>query len=170
MIENRHSVLTSFEPLQTGGDEVSWIDPDLSAEPAEVRGKRILLVEDQAPIRAFLRMMLEMEGHQVTEAGDGAEAMRSFAIGQFDLVITDLEMPVMMGNELAVGIKLLAPSVPILMITASARARREAGNPVDALLSKPFMVNDLRCELRKLLSARPEPAQLRAVPALAGIS
>jgi len=170
MIENRHSVLTSFEPLQTGGAEASWIYPDLSAEPAEVRGKRILLVEDQAPIRACLRMMLEMEGHQVTEASDGAEALRSFAIGQFDLVITDLEMPVMRGNELAVGIKQLAPSVPILMITASARARREAENPVDALLSKPFMVKDLHCELRKLLSARPEPAQLRAVPALEGIS
>ena len=170
MIENTHSVLASFEPLQTGGAEASWIDPDFSAEPAGVRGKRILLVEDQAPIREFLRMMLEMEGHQVTEAGDGAEAMRSFAIGQFDLVITDLEMPVMMGNELAVGIKQLAPSVPILMITASARARREAGNPVDALLSKPFMVKDLRCELRKLLSARPEPAQWRTVPALEGIS
>jgi two-component system cell cycle response regulator CpdR len=161
MIENRHSVLTSFEPLQTGRAEASWINPDWSAEPAEVRARRILLVEDEASIRACLRMMLEMEGHQVTEAGDGAEALKSFTIGQFDLVITDLEMPVMKGNELAVGIKLLAPSVPILMITASAMARREAENPVDALLSKPFMVNDLRCALKKLFSARPEPAQLR---------
>ena len=75
-------------------------------------------------------------------------------------------MPLMKGNELAVAIKRLAPSVPILMITASARARREAGNPVDALLSKPFLVEDLHCALRKLLSPRPEPGQLRVVPAL----
>ncbi|HWX18401.1 MAG TPA: response regulator [Candidatus Binatia bacterium] len=142
----------------------------MSAEPADVRGRRILLVDDEASIRACLRMMLEMEGHQVTEASDGAEALTSFTIGQFDLVITDFEMPVMKGNELAVGIKQLAPSVPILMITASARACREAENPVDALLSKPFMVNDLHCVVRKLLSARPERAQLRVVSALEHIS
>ena len=170
MIDNRHSVLTSFDPPQTYGAEASWINPDLSAEPAEIRGKQILLVDDQASVRECLRMILEMEGHQVTEASDGAEALRSFTIGQFDLVITDLEMPVMHGNELAVGIKQLAPSVPVLMITASAGARREAGNPVDALPSKPFMVNELQFELRKLLSAHPEPDQLMAVHALAGIS
>jgi CheY-like chemotaxis protein len=145
------------------------MDPDLSAEPAKVRGKRILIVEDEASIRACLRMMLEMEGHLVTEASDGVEALRSFIIGQFDLVITDFEMPAMKGNELAVGIKQLAPAVPILMITASARARREAENPVDALLSKPFMVSDLRCALRGLLSAGSEQAQLREVRALEGI-
>jgi two-component system, cell cycle response regulator CpdR len=170
MIENRHSVLTGFEPLQTAGAEALWVDPDLSAKQAEVRGKKILVVEDEAPIRACLRMMIEMEGHQVTEASDGAEALKAFTIGQFDLVITDLEMPVMKGNELAVGIKLLAPSVPILMISASASARREAENPVDALLNKPFMVKDLHCAVGKLLSARPEPAQLSVVPALEPIS
>jgi CheY-like chemotaxis protein len=169
MTENGNSVLTGFGPRQTGGADASWMDPDLNTEPAEVRGKRILLVEDEATVRACLRMMLEMEGHQVAEASDGAEALGSFTTGQFDLVITDFEMPVMKGNELAVGIKLLAPSVPILMISASARARREAENPVDAILSKPFMVNDLRCVIRKLLSARPERAQLRAVPALEGV-
>jgi CheY-like chemotaxis protein len=158
MNENGHSVLSSLEPLPTGGAEASWIDTNLTAEPAAVRGKRILLVDDEAAVRACLRLMLELEGYQVTEAGDGAEALTSFTMGQFDLVITDFEMPVMKGNQLAVGIKLLASSAPILMITASASARCEAENPVDALLSKPFMVEDLHCALRKLLSARPERA------------
>jgi CheY-like chemotaxis protein len=109
-------------------------------------------------------MILELEGHQVTEAGNGAEALNLFASGHFDLVITDLEMPVMKGNELAVSLKLLAPSLPILMITASASARREATNPVDGLLDKPLMVTELHGALRKLLSAPPEPAQLSVVP------
>src|SRR6516225_11242387 len=100
MIDNRHPVLASFTP-QTGGADAPWI---------EVRGKRILLVEDQESVRACLRMILELEGHQVTEAGNGAEALNLFASGHFDLVITDLEMPVMKGNELAVSLKLLAPS------------------------------------------------------------
>jgi CheY-like chemotaxis protein len=155
MIENRDSVLASFEPLQTGGAEAPWV---------EVRGKRILVVEDQKPVRECLRMMLQLEGHQVTEATNGAEALNLFTLGHFDLVITDLEMPVMKGNELAVGIKLLAPSLPILMITASATACRDAQNPVDALLDKPFTMTDLRCALRKLLSARPEPAPPSVIP------
>lgn len=164
MIENRHPVSASFEPLHTGGAEVPWAGRDLSAEQAEVRGKRILLVEDEEPLRACLRMMLEVEGHQVTEASNGAEALNLFTIGQFDLVVTDFQMPVMKGNMLAVNIKLLAPSLPILMITASPRARREAENPVDALLNKPFAVTELHCALRKLLSARPEPVQPSVVP------
>jgi CheY-like chemotaxis protein len=68
-------------------------------------------------------------------------------------------MPVMEGNELAVNIKLLAPFLPILMITASATARCDDENPVDALINKPFTVTDLHHALGKLLSPRPEPAQ-----------
>ncbi len=157
MIENRHPLSVNFEPFQTGA-ETPWVAHDLSAEQGEVRGKRILIVEDEAPLRACLRMMLELEGHQVIEAGNGADGLNLFKIGEFDLVITDFEMPVMQGNQLAVGIKLLAPSLPILMVTGSGIARRDASNPVDALLSKPFTVADLRCALAKLLSVRPEPA------------
>jgi CheY-like chemotaxis protein len=123
------------------------------------RGKRILVVEDEEPLRACLRMLLEMEGHQVTEAGNGAEALDLFSMSHFDLVVTDFEMPVMRGNMLAVHLKQLAPSLPILMITASTMARRDAENPVDALLDKPFDVADLRGAVRTLLSARSQPAQ-----------
>jgi CheY-like chemotaxis protein len=157
MIENRDPVSERFEPRHTEGAEAPWV---------EVRGKRILIVEDQAPVRECLRMMLELEGHQVTEASNGAEALNLFAMGHFDLVITDFEMPVMKGNELAVSIRRLAPSLPILMITASAMARRDAENPVDALLDKPFTVTDLHCALGKLLPVAPESAQRCVVPSL----
>ena len=165
MIEDRHSVLTGFEPRQTDGGEASWMDHDLSAEHVEVRGKRILLVDDEESLRACLRMLLELEGLQVSEASNGAEALHLFALGEFDLVITDFQMPLMEGNELAVKLKRLAPSLPILMVTASGRAHRDADNPVDALLGKPFDVTELRGTLRKLLSAQPEPAQTSVVPA-----
>ena len=141
MTDNRLPISASFESPQTDVAEAPWV---------EVRGKRILLAEDEDALRACLRMMLELEGHQVTEASDGVEALNLFSMGHFDLVITDFEMPVMKGNELAVSIKLLAPSLPILMISASAKARREAENPVDALLEKPFKVTDLSCTLRSL--------------------
>jgi CheY-like chemotaxis protein len=159
MIENRSAVLESFETIQTSGAEAAWVGRDLNAEPVVVRCKRILIVEDEEPLRACLRMMLELEGYQVTEASNGAMALKLFNLGEFDLVITDFQMPVMEGNELAVNLKLLAPSLPVLMITASARARCDDENPVDALINKPFTVTDLHHALGKLLSPRPGPAQ-----------
>jgi CheY-like chemotaxis protein len=166
MIENRNTVLESFEPLHAGGAETPWVGRDLSADQVVIRGKRILIVEDEEPLRACLRMMLELEGYQVTEANDGAKALKLFNVGEFDLVITDFQMPVMEGNKLAANIRLLAPTLPILMVTASARARRDADNPVDALLNKPFTVTDLHCVLEKLLSARPESTRLGVVSTL----
>lgn len=166
MIENRHTISGTFEPIQTTGAEARWVGRDLSPEPAKPHRKRILIVEDEAPLRAILRMMLEMEGHQVSEASDGAEGLNLFKAGEFDLVITDYEMPVMQGNKLAVGIKLLAPSLPILMVTGSGKAQRDARNPVDALLSKPFTVGELRGTIGKLLAESPAPAECSAVPSV----
>lgn len=166
MIENRFPPSASLDPLYAGGAEAPWVERDSSAEPVKVRGKRVLIVEDEEPLRACLRMILELEGYQITEAGNGAEALNLFNIGEFDLVITDFEMPMMKGNELAASIKRLAPSLPILMITASEMARGEVDNPVDAFLNKPLTVPDLRCTIAKLLLARPEPAQPSVVSSL----
>ena len=117
-----------------------------------IRGKRILVVDDEPSVRKTFRKLLEYDGHAVTEANDGAEALALFTRGQFDLVTTDFEMPVMKGNELAVRIKHLAPSQPILMITASERGFGGSENPVDSLLEKPFAMADLRSAIAKLLS------------------
>lgn len=157
------SLSTTIEPSRTGAAEVPWVGLELSDKQAVVRGKRVLLVDDEEALRAGVRMMLEFDGHLVTEATNGAEALNMFAGGEFDLVITDFEMPVMKGDELAVSLKLLAPTLPILMITASERARVEPDNPVDALLNKPITVPDLRSAAGKLLSGRAEFAEASAV-------
>lgn len=75
-----------------------------------------------------------------------------FTKGQFDLVATDFEMPVMKGNELAVRIKQEAPKQPILMITAYGKDLGDPENPVDGILNKPFTLHDLRRAIAKLLS------------------
>jgi CheY-like chemotaxis protein len=115
-------------------------------------GKRILLVDDEPNVRGVFRMMLEIDDHTVTEADNGAEALELFAKGQFDLVTTDFEMPVMKGNELAVRIKELAPKQPILMITAYEQKLGDSRNPVDSILNKPFTLDNLRAAIAKLLS------------------
>jgi CheY-like chemotaxis protein len=117
-----------------------------------IRGKRILLVDDEPSVRDALRMMLKFDGHSVTEAKNGAEALDLFTKGQFDLVTTDLEMPVMKGDELAVRIKNLAPKQPILMITAYEKELGDSENPVDGILTKPFAIGNLRGAIAKLLS------------------
>ena len=116
-----------------------------------IRGKRILLVDDEVPVRQAFRMLLEIDDHQVTEAGNGAEALELLAKSSVDLVVTDFEMPVMNGNQMAVKIKQLAPKQPILMITAYGRDLGDPGNPVDAILNKPVTLKDLRQAIAKLL-------------------
>jgi CheY-like chemotaxis protein len=116
-----------------------------------IRGKRILLVDDEPSVRGSFRMLLELDDHAVTEATNGAQALDLFTKGQFDLVATDFEMPVMKGNELAVRIKNLAPKQPILMITAYRIELGDPENPVDIILSKPFALDTLRGAIAKLL-------------------
>jgi CheY-like chemotaxis protein len=106
--------------------------------------KRILLAEDQPEVRETVKLLLGMDGHAVTEAGDGREALASFRHGQFDLVITDYAMPLMRGDELAASIKQLAPEQPILMITGSVEKFGLPESTVDVLLHKPFALEDLR--------------------------
>ncbi len=112
----------------------------------------ILLVDDEAQVRAALAMMLGLDGHRVTEAENAQEALRLFSSGQFDMVITDFAMPDMKGNELAARIKRLSPSQKVVMITGHEKRLGRADNPVDAILEKPFGLEELR-ELLARLSA-----------------
>jgi CheY-like chemotaxis protein len=130
-------------------------DPAMAQKPGRKRArsvrKRILLVDDQQSVREAIGLLLSLDDHTVIEAADGAAALDLFARDHFDLVITDFEMPNMKGNELAMRIKRLSPSRPILMITAYAERLGDASNPVDAILNKPFHLADLRRVIAQLL-------------------
>ena len=113
-------------------------------------GKRILLAEDEGSFRKVLREVLSEGRHVVVEANNGAEALSCFKKQPFDLVLLDLEMPFMKGDELAVRIKQLAPHQPVLMLTGHAR-KPGRDNPVDAILKKPFDFDRLRYVMASLL-------------------
>ena len=123
-----------------------------AAKWSKLRGKRILLAEDQPSVREAVSLLLSLDEHTVIEASNGVEALELFRQDQFDLVITDFEMPKMKGNELAARIKQRCPTQPILMITAYAEKLGNSGNPVDTILDKPFQLEDLRRAMAKLLS------------------
>jgi CheY-like chemotaxis protein len=106
--------------------------------------KHILLVDDETAVRGAVAMLLSIDGHTVTEAGSGDEAIDRFGKETFDLVITDFKMPGMTGAALAAAIKRLSPAQPIIMVTAHEAPPTGPANPVDAVLNKPFMLDDLR--------------------------
>ncbi len=120
-------------------------------EQTRVFGKRILVVEDDSSARESLNLLLKIDRHTVIEATNGSEALNQFTKEAFDLVIVDYAMPGMQGNELALKVKLLAPSQPILMVTAHFEKLVNSGLPVDALLSKPFGIDELRQAIGMLL-------------------
>ena len=107
-------------------------------------------------MRGAYGMMLSIDDHQVVEAGNGKEALEQLDKGPYDLVITDFEMPVMKGGELATRLKKLAPSLPILMITAHGKELGDPSNPVDAILNKPFTFDELRRAIAGVLKGNAE--------------
>ena len=117
-----------------------------------VTGRKILVVDDDADARNALKMLLSIDGHKVVEAASGQEACWLFTPGEFDLVITDYAMPGMKGDELARTFKCIAPSQPIIMITAFVGNLVSQHNPVEAILGKPFTLADLRLVLSSCLS------------------
>jgi CheY-like chemotaxis protein len=122
------------------------------AEHKRIVGKRILLVEDELGARESLKLLLAIDRHHVVEATEGAEAVELLKSQTFDLAILDYFMPGMRGSQLALHIREVAPALPILMITAYLEKLSEADKPVDAIIGKPFNVEELRRTITKLLS------------------
>lgn len=109
--------------------------------------KRILVVDDEPFVCDAVKMMLAFDGHDVTTAGNGKDALEVFDKDKFDLVITDFAMPGMKGDELAAAIKARSPGHPVVMITAYAEMLQSSGKSlpgVDFVISKPFLLEHLR--------------------------
>jgi CheY-like chemotaxis protein len=110
---------------------------------------RILVVDDEPDQRFLLRMILQRAGHEVSEANDGAAALRAVRESAPDLVVTDMMMPVMNGVEL---IRCLRddPATAHIPILAASGDPHLAG-AADAVLSKPYDVHQLLAVAEALL-------------------
>jgi len=122
------------------------------SDDVRVFGKRILLVDDDAAARESIKLLLQIDRHDVVEAKGGQEALELFHQSVMDLVIIDYFMPQMEGTKLAEHLKLAAPSMPILMVTAYMEKLVDCHNPVDAILPKPFGIAELRQSIASLLN------------------
>ena len=83
-----------------------------------MKGRQILVVDDEPKMRRVLEIMLQKMGHRVLGAGNGVEALALFQAHGVDLVITDLRMPEMDGIELLAALRAQASDVPVMVITA----------------------------------------------------
>ncbi len=136
-----------------------------SSDPVPEPGRRVLIAEDEALIRLDLKEMLEEEGYRVVgEAGDGAQAVALAAELRPDLVILDVQMPVMDG--LAAAEQIAAERIaPVVILTAFSQRdlierARVAGSM--AYLVKPFQKHDLVPAIEMAVSRYSERAALEA--------
>jgi CheY-like chemotaxis protein len=120
---------------------------------------RILIAEDEETLRALCARALASEGHEVTTASDGGEALETIerTPERFDLLLTDVKMPVMDGIALALTAARDHPEMTILLMTGYAD-QRERAHGLDALIhdviSKPFSLSDLRAAVNDALAAK----------------
>jgi len=78
---------------------------------------KILIVDDETPIRRTLRDILEFEGYDVEEASDGLECIAKVQKEKFDVIITDIKMPKMDGIEALERLQILSPETPVIMVS-----------------------------------------------------
>lgn len=118
--------------------------------------KQILSVDDSASIRQMVSFTLRKAGYEIAEAVDGRDGLTKAAQQRYDLIITDLNMPVMGGIEMISALRKVPgfAFTPILMLTTESQPeKKEAGRKAGATgwIVKPFNAEQLVGVVRKLI-------------------
>ncbi|MGQ0520937.1 MAG: response regulator [Actinomycetota bacterium] len=126
---------------------------------------QVLVVDDEADIRGLVRLSLELDGHDVSEAVDGVDALRALDAGRPDLVVLDVAMPQLDGWGVLARLKGSAglADVPVIMLTALGGDMDRIRGGIEGAVryvTKPFDLDALRAEVALAL-AEPEPTMRR---------
>jgi len=124
----------------------------VSESSDETKRQTILVVDDEAEVRALVREVLELHGYTVIETGDPMEARRIAESQPIHLLLTDVVMPMMSGLELAKRVEAISPTTKILLMSGYETAAVKGSGRV--LISKPFKTNDLVNTVRQLLDSK----------------
>ena len=119
---------------------------------------RVLVVDDEERVRAFLSRALSFEGHTVVTAGDGVQALKRLEPGDVDLVLLDVMMPRCNGMEVLTQMARRRDTTPVIVLSAvtdvSTRVQSLDRGAVD-FLAKPFHTSEMVARVRRHLVARP---------------
>jgi two-component system cell cycle response regulator CpdR len=119
---------------------------------------RVLIVDDEDSMRLLVARAIAMDGHDIMTASDGAEALEILGStdSAFDLLLTDIQMPIMDGIALALAAARDFPDLTILLMTGFAD-QRERASGLNAIaydvITKPFSVADIRTAVADALAA-----------------
>lgn len=120
---------------------------------------RILIADDEELMRLLVGRAIAMDGHEIVTAEDGAEALEILTEqgGAFDLLLTDIKMPIMDGIALALATARDFPELTILLMTGYADQRERATGLnaiVHDVVTKPFSVADIRTAVADALAVK----------------
>lgn len=123
--------------------------------------KNILIIDDEESALDLLRRLLEQDGYQVVEARNGQEGVEIFRKQQFDLVVTDMVMPVKDGLKTILELRQEDPAIPIIAISGGGAIAKERYLNVAGYIEgvctipKPFTRQELLDGVRKLFGMPP---------------
>jgi CheY-like chemotaxis protein len=103
-------------------------------------GRKILIVDDNNDLRMVVAKMLSWLGYEVSSADSGEGGLGLFCQDQFDIVLSDYEMPGMDGVALACSVKKSSPQTPVVIMTGAGRETviSRKSTAVDEVIAKPF--------------------------------
>ncbi len=150
---NKGSQFKVYFPTQKNAEEEQF---PLTKEPIQGGTEQILLVDDEQAILTMARQMLERLGYQVISQTSSLEAIETFHRNpeKFDLVITDMAMPHLSGDKLAVELRRIRHDIPILICTGFSEAMSEekaATLGIRGFLMKPIRMKDFSQKIREVL-------------------
>jgi signal transduction histidine kinase len=127
-----------------------------SSGPRATSSLSVLIVDDEPRVLEVVSAYLRCDGHSVSTAASGREALEKFRRNEFDLVVLDRVMPEMSGDQTARFIKQVKQDIPVIMLTGFGALIEVSGSQaaaVDVVLSKPVTLDALRQTIEKLLHA-----------------
>jgi CheY-like chemotaxis protein len=126
--------------------------------PSLGKKRQVLIVDDNKAVQDVLSRMISFLGYHVTLADNGLEGGTLFLTNPYDLVITDLQMPLMNGWELSRLVKERSPKTPVILVTGSydeKHSEKIGMKCVDAIIPKPFRVQEIEKTIQRLLNSGP---------------
>ncbi|HIJ56815.1 MAG TPA: response regulator [Deltaproteobacteria bacterium] len=164
IVKNHGGVITVASKIDEGTEFQVFlpicgieVETDIETNKSLPKGnERILLVDDEKEIVATVRMLLERLGYDVTDSARSIDALENFRNDPeaYDLVITDMTMPHMTGDQLAKEILDLRPDIPVILCTGfSERINNQVAKDIGIreLLMKPIMLAELANTIRQVL-------------------
>jgi PAS domain S-box-containing protein len=153
---------TRFEIILPLHEASSPVATTPLAQGNGTKSARVLVVEDEEKVRVLLNDAFRAEGHDVTEATTGAEALKFLDKREFDLMVCDLGLPELSGLHVARWVKEFRPGMPVIIATGYAEMIAEEDYKrarIDEVIRKPYALADVLARAHAILASQPEPRE-----------